>query len=125
MRIAVDVKGTLEGTKRRQIIVMIYELLKADHEVVVWSMDFSMAATAAENLTIILEELYDYPNKIEAMSKRTKMDTEAEDHFDLAIEDDRGQHWLAAKSFIWVDEIPKDAAGVLSFLLDKVKEIKS
>lgn len=108
MRIAIDVIGTLEGHKRAEIITMIRELVKDDHEVVVWSSEFSMAMRAAEKLTVILNEYDGFPGKIEFMSKRTKTELDPDEHFDYAIEDDRNQVYLAAKQFIWVQDLPRE-----------------
>lgn len=117
MRIAVDVKGTLEGHKRAQILRMMLFLQDEGHEIVVWSNAYGYAVDAVKNLAETALE------GIEPQDKRTKSDMDHEEsrYFDIAIEDDRSQEWLAAKHFIWVDEIPTDTP--ISFIKDKLRSI--
>lgn len=112
MRIAVDVKGTLEGHKRAQIVRMMLALQDLGHEIVVWSNAYGYAVDAVKKLAETPLE------GLEPQDKRAKWETE--ERFDIAIEDDRGQEWLAAKNFIWVDEIPLDTP--ITFLQEKLRE---
>lgn len=95
MRIAIDVKGTLEGPKE-QIIRLAAELLwRKGHEVVVWSNMTSFAHDFVKK--------YDFPYGY--TGKKMASDCYSEDElYDVAIEDDRSQTWLAAKKIIFVDE---------------------
>ena len=100
MRIAFDVKGTIEGYKKKQVLRMFELFQKAGHEVVVWSNSYGYAVDAVKdnNLT-----------NTTATSKGDKWDTSPENFYDLAIEDDHSQgQWLAANKFIFVEDIPEE-----------------
>jgi hypothetical protein len=100
MRIAFDVKGTIEGSKKKQVLRMFELFQKAGHEVIVWSNSYGYAVDAVED-----NEL----TNTRAESKRDKWNTSEENYYDLAIEDDKQQgQWLAAKKFLFVDDIPDD-----------------
>lgn len=99
MRIAFDVMGTLAGRNEVKVKALFKALHDLGHEVVVWSNSSSYAYDMAAKLRA---EGF----KTEAMTKYT--DTlEAEDLelFDVAIEDDTSQTWLAAKRLVFVHEI--------------------
>lgn len=104
MRIAFDVKGTIEGPKKQQVLHMFKAFQEAGHEVVVWSNSIFYAQSAVENNDL----------KVEYMDKRMKGDYDFDESlfFDIAIEDDRSQTWLAAKKFLFVDEIPVNMGDV-------------
>jgi hypothetical protein len=97
MKIAFDVKGTLDSPKKNILVSLINWLQKNGHECVVWSNSYMYAVECVKNNDL----------KCETMSKATKGDFRQydKDEFDWAIEDDRSQTWLAAKNFLWVDEI--------------------
>ena len=100
MKVAVDVKGTLEGPKREQILRLMMFFQDQGYEVVVWSNFYSFADDAVKDLAeTSLKDII-------AECKKAKWETE--EQYDIAIEDDRSQTWLAVKNFIWVDEIPLD-----------------
>jgi siroheme synthase (precorrin-2 oxidase/ferrochelatase) len=100
MKIAFDVKGTIEGYKKKQVLRMFELFQKAGHEVIVWSNSYSFAVDAIED-----NEL----TNTRAESKGDKWNTSEENYYDLAIEDDRQQgQWLAAKKFVFVDDIPDE-----------------
>lgn len=111
MKIAVDVKGTLEGYKKPQILRMIELFQKAGHTVVVWSNLYSYAVDAVRDNNL---------QNIESTSKSGKGDYGFEGDeskfYDLAIEDDHSQTWLAAKRFIFVDEIPNTVEQIEEFM---------
>jgi len=116
MRIAVDVKGTLEGHKRDLIVRMMMFLKDKGWEVVVWSNSYGYAVDAVKGLSETpLEGIEPYNKEM-----KSSVDYKEEFYFDIAIEDDRSQEYLAAKHFIWVDEIPQDTP--IGFLQDKLKE---
>lgn len=96
LRIAVDVIGTIEGNRKAQVLTIIHTLLDLGHEVEIWSSDFSCARNAVTKYD--LQCLY--------RQKHTKIESPSEEFFDYAIEDDRRQTYLAAKNFLWVDELP-------------------
>ena len=93
MKIAFDVKGTLDGPKGHIILSLLLYLQKQGHEVVVWS----------NVLTYAAEFVNKHELKCEFMSK--KMRSDLDERFDWAIEDDTSQTWLDAKQFMFVDEI--------------------
>jgi hypothetical protein len=101
MRIAIDVKGTIEGPKKKAILSILHMLQALGHEVIVWSNMYSYATDAIRD------------NKLtcEASPKRDKGDYDHDEsqYFDIAIDDDTKQDYLAAKHFIWVKDIPEDA----------------
>lgn len=99
MRIAFDVKGTIEGPHKAKILRLFHALQARGHELIVWSNLFSYAVDAVKDNNL----------KAEYMSKRTIGDCETEaDAFDYCIEDDISQWWLASRRFIWVHEVPDD-----------------
>lgn len=108
MKVACDVKGTLMGDKQTQVLKILDVLSRAGYEVTVWSNLYSYATDAVEELNL----------KAEAYSKRSKSDFgfDESQYFDIAIEDDRSQTYLAAKQFIFVDDIPEDMAQVELFV---------
>lgn len=112
MRLAVDVKGTLTGHKRDLIVRMMMFLKDKGWEVVVWSNSYGYAVDAVKGLAETPLE------GIEPEDKKAKFETDS--RFDIAIEDDRSQEYLAAEHFIWVDEIPEDTP--IGFLQDKLRE---
>lgn len=103
MRIAFDVKGTLDGYNETKVRALFKALHDAGHHVVVWSNSYGYAHDMAEQLKAL-------GFNTEADSKYS--DSDAEDRgngmFDIAIEDDTSQTWLAAKKLVFVHELPDD-----------------
>ena len=116
MKIACDVKGTLEGYKKKQVLRLLDLFSRAGYEVTIWSNLSIYAFDAVKNNNL----------KAEVDSKRMKSDypydNDETKFFNYAIEDDRSQTWLAAKNFIWVDEIPEDMKAVDLFFKELTKE---
>lgn len=110
MKIACDVKGTLEGSKKKQVLKILDLFSKAGYSITVWSNLYSYAIDAVKDNNL----------RAEADSKRSKGDYNFEydesKYFDFAIEDDRRQEYLAAKKFIWVDDIPDDIEQIEEFV---------
>lgn len=107
MRIAIDVKGTLEGPRKQDLIRLINAMQAKGHTVLIWSNLYSYAVDAVRD------------NKLDcvAQSKTTKWDVSDESQFvDLAIDDDSSQTWLAAKRFIWVHQLPDDIETLIKEL---------
>lgn len=105
MRIAFDVKGTIDGPKGKFVLGLFKFLQDLGHECVVWSNSYGYAVDAVMTHAL----------NAEAMPKKGKGDFGYEDkasHFDIAIEDDTSQTWLAAKRFIWVHELPGAMGGI-------------
>lgn len=104
MRIAFDVKGTIDGPKGKFVLGLMAYLQELGHECVVWSNSLQFAAEAVNKNKL----------KVEFMSKRMGMDLDHDEtqFFDFAVEDDTSQTWLAAKSFIWVHELPGAMGGI-------------
>lgn len=112
MKLAVDVKGTLEGSKKQQVLKIIDILSKVGYEVTVWSNLYSYAVDAVRDNNL----------KASVSSKMTKGDLDFDESkfFNVAIEDDRSQSYLPAKKFIWVDEIPNDINAVELFVKEEI-----
>lgn len=100
MRIAFDVKGTIDGPRQELVLQIFRALQDAGHEMFVWSNSFSYAVEAVKehNLNAI------------PMSKFTKFDAQnnGEYNMDLAIEDDRSQTYLGARQIVFVDELTEN-----------------
>lgn len=111
MRIAWDVKGTIEGPKGTVILEAFKKLQKLGHECIVWSGLYSYA----------FDTVVRYDLKAYATSKRTMLDLEdfSMNPYDVAVEDDRSQDYLGAKSFVFVDEIPNNADELVELILSK------
>lgn len=107
MRVAVDVLGTLKGRRARDVFTLVQALYYAGHRITVWSSEFSLAKHFAE----ALQERG--IGAIEFESKSAKYEHDPSNYFDVAIEDDRSQEYLAAKKFVWVDEIPEDYERIM------------
>lgn len=109
MRIAFDVKGTIEGHKKALVLHIFEQLQKQGHTCIVWSNSFSYAVDAIKNNDL---------KNTEPMQKLSKRDLEelGGQPFDLAIEDDRSQTWLGANKFAFVDEL---TAGLVQKLLNE------
>jgi hypothetical protein len=109
MKIACDVKGTIEGPKKKQVLKLLDLFSRAGYSVTVWSNLYSYAVDAVKNNNL----------RAEFDSKKSKGDYPIEydesKYFNFAIEDDRQQDYLAAKTFIWVDDIPDDIEQVELF----------
>lgn len=99
MRIAFDVKGTIEGPKKKYVLMLLKNLQSKGHHITVWSNLYSYAVDAVKDNHLDCE--FD--------SKRTTGDCadDASRLMDLAIDDDSSQTWLASKRFIWVHDIPE------------------
>ncbi len=96
--VAFDVKGTIEGPKKELVLRLFKSLQSKGVKCVVWSNLYSYATDAIKDNN--LENTY-------AESKRTISEFKewGLEPFDLAIEDDRSQTWLASKRLIFVDEL--------------------
>lgn len=110
MKIACDVKGTLEGPKKKQVLKMLDLFSRAGYEITIWSNFFSYAVDAIKDNNL----------RATASSKAGKGDWEFENDeskfYNFAIEDDHQQTYLAARKIIWVDEIPEDLVAVEMFV---------
>lgn len=104
MRIAFDVKGTIDGPKQKFVLGLLKFLQDLGHECVVWSSVYGYAVDAVKKHDL----------DCAAQSKTGRYDcSDASQYFDLAIDDDTGSSYLAAKRFIWVHNIPAAMGGVL------------
>lgn len=109
MRIAFDVKGTIEGPKGKVILEAFVKLQGLGHTCVVWSNLYSYATEAIEKHSL----------NADAESKRSAYDMEGYDTkpYDVAIEDDRSQTWLGANKLIFVDEIGDNSDNLVKRIL--------
>jgi hypothetical protein len=99
MRIAFDVKGTIEGYHKVKILKLFHALKARGHELTVWSNSYGYAQDAVSDNNL----------GCPFQSKTDKWQSEDQSNwFDFAIDDDSQQTWLAAKRFIWVHEVPDD-----------------
>ena len=107
VKLACDVKGTLEGSKKKQVLKLLELFAKAGYEITVWSNSYGYAVDAVKDNNL----------KANFESKRMKMDLDYDEtrYYNFAIEDDHQQDYLAAKQFIWVDDIPDDIEQVELF----------
>jgi hypothetical protein len=103
MTIAFDVKGTLEGPKGKFVLGLLLKLQEMGHECVVWSGSYGYAVDCVAKYGL---------ENVRAESKSDKWSRDEANFYDVAIEDDRGQTWLAAKKIVFVDELPNDPGGV-------------
>ena len=116
MKIAFDVKGTLEGHKGKFVLGLLNYLQGMGHEITIWSNGPGFAAQCAKDLGL---------TNVATMMKYGKGDHQ--ELFDIAVEDDTSQNWLAAKRFVWVKDIPDGMGGVLKLahVLNEGNEIDS
>lgn len=112
MKIAVDVKGTIEGPKQKQILALIHALKDKGHDIIVWSSVFSYAANA------INDHKLDFANP---ESKTDKWSTTPEYYYDVAIDDDRDSQYLAANKLVLVDELCDDVDININ-LVERIKQ---
>lgn len=117
MRIAFDVLGTLRGHKGPALAEAFRKLQELGHECVIWSSEYSMTTEIKKH----------YSLECETMSKRAKYEMrndngDYENLFDVAVEDDRGQTYLGARQFAFVDELRSNADLMVEFILKKGNE---
>lgn len=116
MKIAFDVKGTLDGHKKVEIRHILRELYAAGHEIYIWSSLFSYAVKEVkywEQRDVKCEALDKY-STYEAKERNMPI-------MDVAFEDDRTQYYLAVKRMIFVDEVPNNAAEFANALIESLK----
>lgn len=104
MRIAFDVKGTLDGYKKtsvRRVLKLFYD---KGHDIIIWSNSYGYAKEMSESLI-------PYGLTTNAAAKYSMNDAKQENKpiMDAAIEDDMSQKWLAANKIVWVHDIPDTA----------------
>lgn len=108
MRIAFDVKGTIEGPKKDLVLRLFRALQAKGHTCVVWSNFYGYAVDAIKDNNLI--------NTV-PMDKKGVWDLKerGEELMDMCIEDDRSQTWLGSRRFVFVDEL--DESFVDSLIL--------
>lgn len=101
MKVAFDVKGTIDGYKQDLVLKLFKGLQAKGHTCVVWSNCYSYAVDAIRDHGL---------TNTEPMDKMSRFDLRDRDMepMDLAIEDDRSQTWLGAKRFIFVDDLDEE-----------------
>lgn len=106
MKIAFDVKGTIEGPKKELVLKLFRGFQNTGHECVVWSNSYGYAVDAIKNNNLLDTHPED---------KKSKRDLEEYGRpvYDIAIEDDRSQTWLGAKRFVFVDELTEELVDQL------------
>jgi hypothetical protein len=98
VKVAFDVKGTIEGPKKELVLKLFKAFQENGYECVVWSNWYRFAVDCIKD------------NKLENTTPETKRSkSDFRDYeiplYDLAIEDDRSQTWLAASRIVFVDEL--------------------
>lgn len=116
MRIAFDCLGTLMGSHGPALAEAIPKLQALGHECVIWSSLYSYT----------IEMKNKYKLNVETMEKRStyEMREYEMELFDVAVDDDRGQTYLGAKAFVYVDEITKNSDAIVAFILKRATETK-
>lgn len=114
MRIAFDVKGTIEGPKGKEVLELFKLLAALGHEMFVWSNSFGYAVDAVKK----------YNLNAKPTEKFSKYDAQdyGYDPMDLAIEDDRGQFWLAADIIVFVDDLRDNTNENMELIFHKLKD---
>lgn len=97
MRVAFDVKGTLDGYHQAKIRKLFDVFKFRGHTVVVWSSVLSMAAKWANALDVECCTKY---SKVEAQEQELPF-------FDVAVEDDYSSSYLATRFYAWVQDVPE------------------
>lgn len=115
MRIAFDVLGTLKGYKGPALAEAFKKLQAMGHECVIWSSEYSY--------TVEIKKHYGLEN-CQCESKKSKSDYgyDEQHYFDIAVEDDRGQTYLGAHKFAFVDELRSNPDLIVEFILNKANE---
>jgi hypothetical protein len=116
MKIAFDVMGTLEGPKKQLVLKFFKAMKAAGHTCIVWSNSYQYAIDCVKdnNLDVLYQsktsksDLYHYTNPEEGM-------------MDLAVEDDRRQTYLAARNFLFVDDISEESIDeLITYYKDRI-----
>lgn len=120
MKVAFDVKGTLDGRYEDKVKALLGYFQGLGAEITIWSNSYGYA--------------YDMKNKLERESSLSEYkattkysfieaEDEGRDIFDFCVEDDRGQWYLASRKTIFVDTIP-DNVEEFKDLLENAPEGK-
>jgi hypothetical protein len=117
MKIAFDVKGTLDNPhdKRteRMVLALLETLQKQGHEIIVWSNSFGYAVECVNKLGL---------KNVRAESKSDKWSRDEANWYDVCIEDDTSQTYLAAKRIIFVKDIAPLAMGGIIKLAQEISK---
>lgn len=97
MKIAFDVKGTLDGSNKELVLKFFHAMKNAGHQVEVWSNSIMYASECVRENN--LDVSYSWKDA------KSDVDYDESKYFDLAVEDDTRQTYLATKEFLWVHEI--------------------
>lgn len=100
MKIAFDVKGTIEGPSKEKVLKLFRALRAQGHELIVWSNSYGYAMDAVRDNNLDCA--------FQSKTDKWQVDQDETHYVDVAIDDDSSQTWLAAKRFIWVHELPDD-----------------
>lgn len=116
MRIAFDCLGTLMGSHGPALAEAIVKLQALGHECTIWSSMYSYT----------IEMKNKYGLQIETMSKMSRYELQERglEIFDVAVDDDRSQTYLGAKTFVYVDEITRNSDAIVAFILKRASESK-
>lgn len=116
MKIAFDVKGTLDGPKGVVLLEAFMTLQSMGHECIVWSNSLGYAHDCVKTNGLMAD----------FCSKKMMLDYESDDEIiDVCVEDDRSQTWLGSKQFVWVDELTMEPDEIVALILQRATEPRS
>lgn len=101
MRIAFDVKGTIQGPYQDKVLRLFRAFEKRGHEMIVWSSVYSYATDAVAKHGL----------NARPMSKMLGCEASSNDRVNICIDDER-QTWLATDRLILVSELPDDVEAL-------------
>jgi hypothetical protein len=112
MKVAFDVKGTLKGLDETKVWKLFHILEARGCEIVIWSNMITFAHDVVREKQL----------NNDFIGKKDKYDLEEDEWFDVAVEDDRSQDYLAAKRFVFVGDIPEDDDAIYKLANDLLGE---
>lgn len=118
MKIAFDVKGTLDGPRGFQVRKLLYDLHQAGHQIFIWSNSIDYAVEEKKKHDL---------EGIHALIKFAKSDVDLDNKdrmMDLCIEDDRRQDYLGAYKILYVHQLLdsfQDNKNLVQTLLEDIK----
>jgi hypothetical protein len=103
MRVAFDVKGTLDGPNSQKVWKLLQTLESKGCDITIWSSWLPFASELVSNRRL----------NFKYQSKELRGDVPLNEWFDVAVEDDTQQDFLAAKRFVFVKDIPEENSAIV------------
>lgn len=116
MKVAFDVKGTLEGHYEHKVRTLYDAFEKLGCEMVIWSSLGSFAYDFARKNSLKAAVMTKFANS---------EDLEPSEKMDLAIDDDYQQEYLATHKLILVSEIPELPVDIELFAKSLVDQMEN